>query len=235
MLLVGPTSVGKTGVAEKIAREYDFDLVNTDKYILYANDFPLATGGSDSLKIRDVRLHLYGILKPQVEPPTPEEFLEKIIALVDTITGEGRKALLEGCSVGYNTALIQSGAPQIQPIIGLEWRNPDRLLKQIKERVEKAFIAGLVEETGNALSRGLGDTCVMKKSYVYERVLKYLSGEISLEECKDRVCNKTFDAAHQQLEIFRKCSGIQWVQHDPSDTESTLKSIRAIMAQNHLC
>ncbi len=83
------------------------------------------------------------------------------------------------------------------------------LFKKIQHRVEKMITEGLVEETKVLLDRGLKNWPVMN-SVGYKEAVLYLQGNLSKEELKTRIVNRTMQFAKKQMSWFKRDKSIKW-------------------------
>lgn len=91
------------------------------------------------------------------------------------------------------------------------------LKRRIEERVEKMFARGMVEETKNLLTSGVRPDAPPFQALGYKQVLRYLRGEITLEEAKELTKKETKQYAKRQMTWFRQMKGITWF--NPQDYE----------------
>jgi tRNA dimethylallyltransferase len=107
--------------------------------------------------------------------------------------------------------------------IGLKLERPV-LYKKIDDRVDRMFERGIVEETQGLLEEGVSPDAPPFRALGYKQVLKYLGGEISLEEAIASTKRDTRHYAKRQMTWFRKISGIHWFS--PDEFASILAHIR---------
>ncbi|RLD15056.1 MAG: tRNA (adenosine(37)-N6)-dimethylallyltransferase MiaA [Caldiserica bacterium] len=81
-----------------------------------------------------------------------------------------------------------------------------KLYKRIEDRVDRMFDMGFVDEV-KRIKEYWGFSKTSKKAIGYEEILLYLSGEISLEECKRRIKKRTKEYARRQIIWLRKEKG----------------------------
>lgn len=93
--------------------------------------------------------------------------------------------------------------------IGLKLERKE-LYRRIETRVERMFAQGIVEEVQSLLEKGVSEQVVPFKALGYRQVLKYLKGEISLEEAVQLTKQETRHYAKRQLTWFKKSPGIIW-------------------------
>ncbi|MFA4925628.1 MAG: tRNA (adenosine(37)-N6)-dimethylallyltransferase MiaA, partial [Candidatus Aminicenantales bacterium] len=90
--------------------------------------------------------------------------------------------------------------------IGLKLKK-EELYRRIDERVNRMFAEGLVKEAKQLLERGISEQSTPFKGLGYRQVLRYLNGEISLEEAITLTQIETRHYAKRQLTWFKKSRG----------------------------
>ncbi|GAG55867.1 unnamed protein product, partial [marine sediment metagenome] len=101
-------------------------------------------------------------------------------------------------------------------IIGLKMER-EKLYRYIENRVEKMFSRGLVKEVKNLIEKGYKDCNSILQAVGYKEVVKYINGEINLQECVDEVKRNTRRLAKKQMTWFRADPGIKWIRTDSYD------------------
>jgi len=101
-------------------------------------------------------------------------------------------------------------------LIGLR-RNREDLYARIDRRVEKMFAAGLVEETRLLIREGARDHRVAWQALGYKEIEKYLSGECTLDEARDRLAAATRHFARRQMTWWRRDPRIRWLEIAPDE------------------
>jgi tRNA dimethylallyltransferase len=99
------------------------------------------------------------------------------------------------------------------------------LYKKIEGRVDRMFERGIIEEVKSLLGEGVNPNSPPFRALGYKQVLKYLSGDITLEDAIDLTKRATRHYAKRQMTWFRKMEGIHWFQ--PDDFSSLSNFIRA--------
>lgn len=95
--------------------------------------------------------------------------------------------------------------------IGLKLKR-EELYRRIEERVDRMFAQGIVEEVKNLLARGVSEQATPFKGLGYRQVLRYIKGEISLEEAIRLTKLETRHYAKRQMTWFKKSPGIIWFE-----------------------
>ena len=112
--------------------------------------------------------------------------------------------------------------------IGVDIDRPT-LDARIERRVTHMFEAGLVEEVERLLAEGLADGRTASRAIGYREVASYLSGELSLDEARERTFLATRRFARRQDSWFRKDPRIVWVRYDdPNRLDRAVKAIEAM-------
>ena len=104
-----------------------------------------------------------------------------------------------------------------------------KLYKRIEDRVDRMFELGFVDEV-KKIKESFGFSKTSKKAIGYEEILLYLSGEISIDECKRRIKKRTKEYARRQIIWLRKEKNaiiIDVTDKKPHDTaEEILKKVK---------
>jgi tRNA dimethylallyltransferase len=104
--------------------------------------------------------------------------------------------------------------------IGVDIDRPT-LDRRIEQRVDHMFELGFVDEVERLLADGLAEGRTAGRAIGYREVAAYLSGELSLEEARERTITATRRFARRQDSWFRKDPRILWVRHDDPDRVAT--------------
>ncbi|MDI6733602.1 MAG: tRNA (adenosine(37)-N6)-dimethylallyltransferase MiaA [Planctomycetota bacterium] len=100
-------------------------------------------------------------------------------------------------------------------MVGLK-RDRNVLYKLIDERVERMFQEWLVDEVKGLINSNTGLSRQAEQAVGYKEVVRYLRGEITLEQTKELVKKNTRHLARKQMTWFRKFPNIKWVEISPS-------------------
>jgi len=100
------------------------------------------------------------------------------------------------------------------------YRNRNELYERINKRVDKMFKNGLLEEVSKLLKMGFSPNLPSMKSIGYKEVVKYLRGQISMNDCIEEIKKITRHYAKRQLTWFRKYKDAIWL--DLSNDKETL-------------
>ena len=97
---------------------------------------------------------------------------------------------------------------------------------RIRQRVERMWEAGFVEEVQELARRGLREGRTAHRALGYRQILTFLDGEITEEEAREQTFTGTRRFARRQDSWFRKDPRITWVRHDdPARVDRALEAI----------
>ena len=112
--------------------------------------------------------------------------------------------------------------------VGVEIDRPT-LDDRIEQRVDHMFEAGLVDEVERLLGEGLADGRTASRAIGYREVASYLSGDLSLDQARERTLVATRRFARRQESWFRRDPRIVWVRYDdPERTDRALTAVRQL-------
>jgi tRNA dimethylallyltransferase len=207
---------------------------------------PIITGGT-GLYLKALLQGLFpegksdSAVRERLEQQTKEkglEYMRETLLQVDPVyakkIGERDKIrIIRGLEVFHTTKIpiSQHFANTRSPIsdttvhkIGLKLER-DILYKKIEARVDRMFERGIVEEVRHLLGQGIRPDAPPFKALGYRQVLRYLDGNITLEEAIDSSKKETRHYAKRQMTWFRKMTGIHWVA--PDDFPSILAFVKS--------
>jgi tRNA dimethylallyltransferase len=98
------------------------------------------------------------------------------------------------------------------------------IYKKIEDRVDRMFRKGMVDEVQLLLAQGIRQDSPPFRALGYAQVLKYLKGEITLEEAAELTKKETRHYAKRQMTWFRKMKGIRWFSAE--DFTSIMKYVQ---------
>ncbi|HEV7893776.1 MAG TPA: tRNA (adenosine(37)-N6)-dimethylallyltransferase MiaA [Pyrinomonadaceae bacterium] len=104
----------------------------------------------------------------------------------------------------------------------------EELYRRIDARAEAHFRAGLVEEVGELLARGVPDDSSALGAHGYRRVVEHLRGERTLESAVEQTKLDVRHYAKRQLTWFRREPGVEWVEgfgEDPHAQEEVARRL----------
>jgi tRNA dimethylallyltransferase len=94
-------------------------------------------------------------------------------------------------------------------------RAVDDLRHRINRRVDRMFERGLLEETRQLLSQGLGENKFAMQAIGYRQAVEHLHGDCSLAQAVEQVKIRTRQFAKRQMTWFRAQPGVVWMELKP--------------------
>lgn len=109
IVLVGPTAVGKTALALRLARALEAEIVNVDSRQIYRG-MDIGTAKPSAAEQAEVPHHLLNLLRPN-EPTSAAQFVAHADPVLAHLAQRGQRALLVGGSGLYMQALLHGLMP----------------------------------------------------------------------------------------------------------------------------
>ena len=103
-------------------------------------------------------------------------------------------------------------------IFGLMWPR-EVLYDRINQRVDIMFEQGLVDEVRDLCSQGLESQLTSKQAIGYKEILDAFAGNITLDEAKELICQRSRNYAKRQMTWFKKDERIIWIDMDKIHNE----------------
>jgi len=95
-------------------------------------------------------------------------------------------------------------------LIGLKYKDKNKLRQAIKTRVEKRLKQGAIEEVKSLLKKGYKKTDPGLKTIGYQQIISYLEGKVNKEEAIKQWITAEVQYAKRQLTFMKKDKNIQW-------------------------
>ena len=123
-----------------------------------------------------------------------------------------------------------STLPQAVPalFVGLSV-DPEILRHRIDERVDQMIQDGLVDEVAALLDKGLREGITAPQAIGYKEIVRYIDGEISLDEAIELIKVATHRYAKRQRTWFRKDKRIHWLSADDFDLDNLVEQSMQII------
>ena len=231
IVILGPTGSGKTGISIKLAKALNGEIISADSRAIYKG-MDIGTA-KPTTKEREGIPH-YGL--DLVEPGERFTVADwKVYAedKIEDIKSRGKVPIIV-CGTGlYIDALIYdyhfkgptgekigdfeqkscSDRTEVKGnylLIGIKW-STEELRERLKKRIDQMFSDDLYNETRSLVQQyGWGSQAM--KSDIYEYAWKYLEGELSLEEAKEKCFYEDWHLAKRQLTWFKRNKEIIWLE-----------------------
>lgn len=231
VIILGPTGSGKTSVSIKLAKTIGGEIISADSRAIYKG-MDIGTA-KPSLEEQDGVPH-YGL--DLIEPGerfTVADWKSYTEQKIKEIKARSKVPIIVGGTGLYIDALVydykfkgptgnkigdfeQKTCTDRQEmkgdflLIGVK-SGTEELRERLKKRVDSMFGEPLYDETKKLVQKyGWGSGAM--KSNVYEYVDKYLRGELSLEEAKQKFFYEDWHLAKRQMTWFKRNPNIIWLE-----------------------
>lgn len=235
IVIVGPTGSGKTGVSIEIAKAIHGEIISADSRAIYKG-MDIGTA-KPSISEQDGVPHFGLDLVEPGERFTVADWKTYAEQKISEIRARGHVPIIVGGTGLYVDALVYNyefgdgsrseinGAHREDNVrrnrgevcsnyllIGVKWES-EELRKRLKMRLEKMFSPELFEETQKLVEQyGWGSQAMT--SDIYEFAYKYLNGEMTLDEAKEKCFYEDWHLAKRQMTWFKRNDKIVWLPLD---------------------
>ena len=108
-----------------------------------------------------------------------------------------------------NALSHQEPSPYSACVIGLNFKDREKLYERIERRVDQMIDDGLIQEAKEVLAQDPSKTAW--QAIGYKELLPYLEGQESLEEAVGKIKQETRRYAKRQLTWFRRDPEVHWI------------------------
>lgn len=121
---------------------------------------------------------------------------------------------------------IKNESPYDAVIIGVTYRDREKLYERINTRVDIMLQNGLLSEARAAFDKNLGGGAV--QAIGHKEFFDYFKGEISLDTAVENLKRSTRRYAKRQLTWFNKDERVNWIYKDETEdvVEASIKIVR---------
>jgi len=226
LMIVGPTSVGKTTVAFEFARYIGIgEVINLDKLFLFKH-FPISTGLIDTLKEKGVERHFYELLEPNEEIIPVRKYTEMVKIKAAEILSFGKLPIIEGGSTTYGPAVLDENLNTkfCHPVIGIRFSSAFNFTEKLYHRIDLALEAGLIDEVKKNLE-AYKNSWIINDAIPVVPIVRYLNGRVSLEDAKKEIVERGLSYINHQMQVFERYKEIKWLEYEPDFLDQTIKKI----------
>lgn len=212
-----PILVGGTGFYIQ-AVLYDIDFTENDEDVSLRGEL-------EAFAEREGAEALYARLKA-VDPASCESIhahnVKRVIRALEFYEKTGQPIS------AHNEAQRQNASPYQSAYFVLNDRR-EEIYKRIDLRVDEMVAAGLVEEVQRLKEMGCTKDMVSMQGLGYKEILRYLAGELTLEEAVTLIKRDTRHFAKRQLTWFRREKDVVWL--DKQEVDSNGQHPLAVMQE----
>ncbi len=223
VVIVGPTTSGKSALAQELAQHRNGEIICADSRTIYTG-MDIGTAKPSRQDRQLVPYHLLDLICPD-QRFSVADFQQQARAALDDIAARGRLAIMVGGTGLYIDSVIfdyqfESGIKQdmiLRPntmVIGLRVARPTIKIRSAA-RLEAMLQAGLLQETRQLL-RQYSDKL---PGLYYHTLAQHLAGEISLNQAKQQCVQADINLAKRQMTWFKRNPYIHWLDM-PEQAES---------------
>ena len=119
----------------------------------------------------------------------------------------------------------QNESPFIPTVIGITYKDRQKLYDRINARVDMMMENGLLEEARAAYLRKESGTCGAVQAIGHKEFFPFFEGDITLDEAVENLKRQTRRYAKRQLTWFGARDDINWIYADDADVLSAAKQI----------
>ena len=231
--ILGPTASGKTALAVEVAKRVGGEIISADSRAIYKG-MDIGTAKPTKEEMDGVPHFVLDLVKPG-ERFTVADWKSYAEEKIKDIKSRGKVPIIVGGTGLYIDALIYdyhfkgptghkigdieqktcSDRTEIKGdflLIGIDWPT-DILRQRLKKRIDQMFSDDLYDET-QKLVKTYGWGSQAMKSDIYEYAWKYLEGEFTEEEAKEKCFYEDYHLAKRQLTWFKRNKNIIWLPLD---------------------
>ena len=231
VVILGPTGSGKTGISIEIAKAIDGEIISADSRAVYKG-MDLGTAKPTRKEMQGIPHYGLDLVKPS-ERFTVADWKAYAEVKITDIKARNKIPIIVGGTGLYIDALIYdykfkgptgakigdfkqescSDRTKIKGkylLIGIKW-SANELRERLNKRITQMFTPDLYDEVDKLVQQyGWGSGAM--KSNIYEYAWKYLQGELSLDEAKERCFYEDWHLAKRQLTWFKRNQSIIWLK-----------------------
>ena len=135
LIIVGPTAIGKSDLALKLALDLKGEIINADSMQVY-QEMSIGTAKPDISSFKNVKHHLYSIRSVK-ELFSVADFQKEIVSKVQEVTNRGKLPIVVGGTGLYIRAFLYGykfdDYKQEQPRVALDVKTNEELLDYLRE------------------------------------------------------------------------------------------------------
>ena len=223
IVILGPTGSGKTGVAIKIAKALNGEIISADSRAIYKG-MDIGTAKPTLEEMDGIPHYGFDLVYPD-ERFTVADWKKYAEEKIGDIKERGKVPIIVGGTGLYVDALIydyhfkgptgakigdfeqkscsdRTGVKGNFLLIGIK-HETEVLRTRLKKRLDQMFCPALYDETKRLVDAyGWGSGAM--KSNIYEYVWKYLNHELTLAEAKEQCFYRDYHLAKRQMTWFKR-------------------------------
>lgn len=231
LIILGPTGSGKTGISIKLAKALSGEIISADSRAIYKG-MDIGTAKPTKAEMQGIPHYGLDLVEPG-ERFTVADWKAYAEEKIADIKARSKLPIIVGGTGLYIDALIYdykfkgptgrkigdieqkscSDRTEIKGdylIIGIKW-SPEELRERLYKRITQMFRPELYDEVKTLVQKYGWDNQAMK-SDIYEYAWKYLNGELTLDEAKEKCFYEDWHLAKRQMTWFKRNHNIIWLE-----------------------
>lgn len=218
LILVGPTTAGKSDVAAAISDMTGGTIITADRGYMYAKPDLLWLGlGLVPGELDDGRpRRLFGSLEPHDPPLNPMDYVKQVKSEVNAIHAVGGLAIIEGCTRRYNFELMHQYG--LDHALGISWQSETTLHSKLTRRVQAAVELGMYNEIEAALAAGYSDAHPMT-TIPYIHAINVIAGREERPSAEAAISDELAQVSRNHREAYAAIDGLEWFIHERGRTK----------------
>ena len=211
IVLSGITASGKTALSIKLAQKYHGEVVSADSRQVYRY-LDIGTAKITPAEMQGVPHYLLDVVDPtQNTRYSVGDYLRDAYPVIDDILARGKVPLIVGGTGLYSRAIIkgygfneQPNQPRYQVLQICLTPPKEMIAPKVRERNQERIAHGMFAETKALLQKGVSQQFLYNLGLEYRLNVRYLSGEINLDEYQAQLYTQTMQFIKRQRTWYRK-------------------------------
>lgn len=244
VVIVGETASGKSSLAMFLARKFNGEIISADSRAIYKG-MDIGTAKPTKQDQSEIPHHLIDIINPN-QRYSAKQFKEDATKVISDILSRGKLPIMVGGTGLYIDAVLfdyrfdtaidkrdphnlrhalpsvlePSISSIIRPstlVLGIKLNRED-LNNNIQQRAKQMLSPTLVQEVTKLIDKYGADTEPMS-GIGYKTFVRYVRGDLSMEEAKDELVRGDKSLAKRQRTWFKRNKSIHWITRQSEAVE----------------
>lgn len=228
----------------KLAKEKALEITGRGKKVIIAGGTGLYINSflnNISFSEEEIDLNLREKLNNEYDTFGGEEMIEKLREFdpesAERLHPNNKKRIIRAFEIFISTGKtmthqlehsLENESPFIPYMIGLTFKDREKLYKRIEKRVDVMLENGLMDEAKRMFESNINSTAAA--AIGHKELFPYFRGETSLEEAVESLKRETRRYAKRQLTWFRRDERIEWIYRD--EQSDVLSQAMQILERN---
>ena len=229
IVILGPTAVGKSSLAVKLAKIFSGEIISADSRQVYRG-MNIGTGKITPKEQQGIPHHLLDVVSPKtrfdvakyLKKSLTEKSLSELLLILkkldplyfQKVEKRNKRRIIRAIEIASQLGKVPplKKKPLFETLIlGLKLPSPI-LKKRIRQRLEKRFRQGMVNEIKTLHQQGVSWKRLEEFGLEYKWISLYLKGELSLEAMQVKLQQEIERFAKRQMTWFKKDPRIHWIR-----------------------